>query len=139
MMVHQVLTLIEKHGGTMMSDMEKNQDLSKLSKSTQYIIRSLDRVWTEEGMEEARKMWKKYGNETPEKNHSTEEKKEIIYSIKGADGLYHSVKESELEAFHKEQEELRKLGSPKEILRTRLSKKSLTEEERPPRKKFLFC
>lgn len=48
-------------------------------------------------------------------------KKEIIYQVKGADGLYHSVPESEMEAFHQRQEYLR--NHPGELEKMRQTQK----------------
>ena len=39
-----------------------------------------------------------------------QENQERIYQVKGADGLYHSVPESQLEEYGRRQEELRKAG-----------------------------
>lgn len=40
----------------------------------------------------------------------SQENREVIYQVKGADGLYHSVPESQLEEYGRRQEELRKAG-----------------------------
>ena len=39
-----------------------------------------------------------------------EQKKETLYQVKGADGMYHSVPQSRLQEFNRQQEELRKQG-----------------------------
>ena len=53
--------------------------------------------------------------------------KETIYQVKGADGLYHSVPESQMEAFHQRQEELRKAGKTGLPQRTAPSEEEMTD------------
>ena len=59
-----------------------------------------------------------------------QENKDIIYQVKGADGLYHSVPESELKEFGNRQEALRKAGKTGLPPRTPASKEELEKLSR---------